>query len=69
MTKPVFGRGGRRKRRRNRVVPPKGASRLWPKSHRYCRMINRIYQVATVGAATLLFMGLVRPDSRSPGGT
>jgi len=30
MSKLVFGRGGRRKRRRCRVVPPKGASGLWP---------------------------------------
>ena len=30
--RPCFGRGGRRKRRRNRVVPPRGAWGHWPRS-------------------------------------
>lgn len=65
MSKPVFGRGGRRKRRRHRVVPPKGASALWPLTHEEVKRRKRLRAIGLAGGVAALFsMLFVRFPSR-----
>lgn len=58
LSKPVFGRGGRRKRRRQRAVPPRGAWGFWP--------IDRDVNWSGIAAARVALEVLNRPFREAP---